>query len=148
MKKTIGKGLVDITLLIGLVGCIISTSVFDKSKEALRNGANVADAFSWGSIHCILSIGFTLLILIHLWQHWPFIKNLIKRKLYSKNKITTLVLVFFILTVISFMFYLNGFTFMNLHLHSFASKLLILFIIIHFIKKYNQLICLFKTHKK
>jgi|WetSurMetagenome_2_1015567.scaffolds.fasta_scaffold301635_1 hypothetical protein len=142
--KNIHKGLIDIIMILGLIGCSISSSVFEKSKEALRNGAKIEDVFSWGTLHCIVSIVFVCIILIHIGQHWHFHNTLITKKLYFKNKLITLTIITFLLTVVSFLLYSIGFTFNTLHFHSMIVHAFVFIVIIHFITKFKKMICLFK----
>jgi hypothetical protein len=142
--KQISKGIVEIILLLTLVGCVISTQVFEESKEALRKGLNAEDVFSWGTSHCIVSLGFVFIILIHIGQHWKFLQTLISKNLYLKNKLTTLTFITFFLTVVSILLYLTGFTFTTLHIHSMFAHLLVLMAIIHFISMLKRLVGLFK----
>jgi len=142
--KKLGKGIVDVVLLIGLVFCVQSTSVFRSIIESLRQGAKPEDAFSWGTAHCIMGIILSIGIIIHIWQHWNFIKTLVKKKLFSENKITTITLVVFILTVISYLFFLIVFSRETLHNHSLFAHIFVLVIVIHFITRIKSLIRLFK----
>jgi len=142
--KMANKGIIDIIMVLGLIGCFIATSVFEESKEALKNGAEIESVFSWGASHCIISIVLVCVVLIHIWQHWNFHKLLITKKLYLKNKLTSLTILIFILTVISIILYLAGFTFFTLHFHSIVAHIFVFVVIIHFITNFKKLINLFK----
>ncbi len=146
-NKKISKGLTDIVMIAGLVSCSVSTGVFEKSKEAVRNGAKIEDAFAWGSMHCVLSLVFIGLILIHLWQHKDFIWCLFTKKMFRKNKMTTLTLLVFVLTVLSIMLYLQGFTFGTLHFHSMIAHLFVLIVVIHLVLNFRKGMNLFKVRK-
>jgi hypothetical protein len=143
-KKSISKGIIEVAMLLGLIGCFISTTVFEKSQEAIRNGGKPEDVFYWGTLHCIVAIIFSSIIFIHIWQHWDFCKLLITKKIYLKNKMTTLTIAIFLLTVISFLLYLIGFTSNTLHFHSIIVLIFVLIVLIHFITKFKRLISLFK----
>jgi hypothetical protein len=144
LKKRKGKAIVDFTMIAGLLGCFVSTSVFEKSKEAARNGANIGDVFHWGTSHCIISLILVVVIFIHIWQHWGYIKAVISEGLYLKNKVTTLTSLLFIATVVSFTLYLTGFTMLTLHFHSMITHLFVLLSIIHLVMNFKKLISLVK----
>jgi hypothetical protein len=140
--KRKSKALVDYIMISCLLGCAVSTSVFEKAKEALRNGADSSNVFHWGTSHCIISIVLVAIIIFHIYQHWGYIKSVFVQKLFLKNKITTLALLFFILTVISFSLYLSGFTMPLLHFHSLITHLFVLLAIIHLVMNFKKLLSL------
>jgi hypothetical protein len=144
LKKKKSKAIVDFAMIAGLLGCFISTSVFEKSKEAARNGANTGDVFHWGTSHCIISLILVVMIFIHIWQHWGYIKAVISKGLYLNNKITTLISLLFIATVVSFTLYLSGFTMPTLHFHSLITHLFVLLSIIHLVMNFKKLLSLVK----
>lgn len=126
-------------MLLGLIGTIISTNVFEKSKEALRsNGTSIDNVFSWINLHCIIGVLFVCLILIHIWQHRKFIKIFITKKLYAKNKISILMITAFILIFSSILLFLSGFTFTTLHIHGFIANIFIVIAIVHFITNFKK----------
>lgn len=139
-KKT--KFGIDLAMILGLIGCAISTSAFEEIKRAAGRGANPGEIFHWGTSHCIISIILVAIIFIHIWQHWDYIKAVITKKLYMKNKISTLTLILFLATVISFMLYLNGFTFINLHFHSIMAHLFVVLAIVHLLMNWRKLLLL------
>ncbi|MBU4373441.1 MAG: hypothetical protein KJ714_03165 [Euryarchaeota archaeon] len=141
----LSKAIIDAILLLGLIVCINSSSVFEKNKEQIKNGANPDDVFSLGTLHCIVAIIFVFIMLIHIWQHWNFIKILITKKLYLKNKITTLTTIVFVLVFLSFLPFLIRFTGTTLNFHSFIAHIFAIIIIVHFITKFKQWICFFKN---
>lgn len=144
MNKKMLKGIIDLLIIAGIIACAASLSVFDELKEKVKNGANIEDVFSWGTSHCIVSLILTGIIFIHLWQHRIHIKAIITKKLYLKNKLTTLLGVLFILSVISIALYLSGFTRHTLHFHNIVVHIFLLFAIIHLIVNFKKLISLFK----
>jgi len=144
LKKRKSKVFIDLAMIAGLLGCFISTSVFEKSKEAAHRGANIGDVFHWGTSHCIISLVFVAMIFIHIWQHWGFIKAVISKKLYSNNKVTMLTIVLFVATVISFTLYITGFTRTTLHFHSLIAHLFVLVGIIHLVMNFKKLLSLSK----
>ena len=58
MSKKIRKAIVDIIILLCLIACINSTSVFEKSKESIENGTAIESVYYWGTLHCIIGIVF------------------------------------------------------------------------------------------
>jgi hypothetical protein len=144
LKNRTNKFAVDIALIAGLIACTVSTSVFEESKEAARIGANIGDVFHWGTPHCIVSMLLVAIILIHIWQHWGYLKAVISKNLYLKNKVTTITSVLFLATVVSFTLYLSGFTMPTLHFHSMIAHFFVLFAIIHLIMNWKKLIVLLK----
>jgi hypothetical protein len=144
----ISKAIIDIAMIAGLIGCAVSTSVFEKGKEALRNGANVEDVFNWGTPHCIISVILIFIIFFHIWQHWDCLKAIVSKKRYSKNVVLTITTVLFVLTVVSCLLYLVGFTFSNLHFHSLIVHLFVLLVIIHLIQNTKKLISLFRRKER
>jgi len=137
------RRVIDILMILGLVGCLITLSAFNKAKEKIRNGANVEDVFNWGTPHCITSIVLILCVLIHIWQHRIFLKSIIAKNLYLNNKITTIICFFFLLSVASVLFYLFGFTRQSLHFHSMVVGLFLLIVIIHLVVNFKKFIQLF-----
>jgi hypothetical protein len=145
LKNKKFKALIDFVLISLLAGCFVSTSAFDESKRAVRDGVGIGEAFHWGTSHCIISLMLCALILFHIWQHWGFIKTMVLKKNYSKNLIVTLSLIFFFMAMISISMYMFGFTFSNLHFHSLITHLFVLLSIIHLVTKTKNLINLLKT---
>lgn len=145
--KSIRKFFTDILLMLGLLGCGISTTVFDASEEKLKEGAKLADVFSWDSIHCILSTLFICMILIHFWQHRVYLKLLVTKKLFIKNKIISLAALVFIITAISCLFYLTGFSSATIQFHTSVAPVLLALIILHLISKIKRFLGLIQTRK-
>ena len=144
VNSKIGKAIIDIAMIVGLLACAVSTSVFEEGKHALRSGAAAEDVFKWGTPHCIISVVFIFIIFFHIWQHWPFIKAIVKKKLFLKNVVVTITTILFALTVVSCLFYLTGFTFSNLHFHGIIVHLFVLVAIIHLIQNLKKFISLFR----
>lgn len=134
-------------MIAGLIGCALSTSVFEESKRAAREGADITSIFRWGTTHCIISIIFVAIIFIHIWQHWGYIKAVVKKQVYAKNKILTITTVLFVITVISITLYMFGFTFFNLHLHSLVTHFFVLFAIIHLVMNLKKFVGLIKEKR-
>jgi hypothetical protein len=144
LKKRKSKIFIDVAMMAGLLGCFISTSVFEKSKEAAQSGANIGDVFHWGTSHCVISLVFVAMIFIHIWQHWGYIKAVISNGLFLNNKVTTLASLLFIATVVSFTLYLSGFTMSTLHFHSLIAHFFVLLATFHLVMNFKKLLSLVK----
>ena len=144
-RKLLRKGIIDVALLLSLIGCIISTTVFEKSKEAIRNNSvSVEDAFPWVNLHSIIGVIFLITVLIHLWLHRSFLKVVITKKLYSRNRISTFLIAAFILITFSILLFISGFTITTLHVHGFIAFIFVAIATVHFITKFNQFVRCFK----
>ena len=102
----------------------------------------------WQSAHCVIGLIWLLFMLVHTAQNWKFIKLLKKKKVMQRNKITTLVTVSFILTMVSVLLLTGGFNFVVLKFHGLFGRLLTFFVIIHIIYKFRRFLALFKKNKK
>ncbi len=100
----------------------------------------------WLSAHCIISGVWFLLTILHVAQHWRLIKAFTKMKVISKNKITTLTIICFILMLLSIVSFILGLPL--LRFHNLIGRLFILIIIIHTIDKAKRFVSLFKDNKK
>jgi hypothetical protein len=134
-------------MILGLTGCAVSLDSLEKLKEELKNGASVENIFNWGTPHCIISLILIVIIFIHVWQHLPLLKTIIAKNLYLKNKLTTVIGVLFILTVVSVFLYLFGFTSNKIHFHSLIVHIFLLIVVIHLILNFKKLINLFQNNK-
>ena len=127
--KPVSKAIIDILLVIGLILSIISGRT-----------AN----YLWGSFHCIVSMIWYGLMLIHIWQHWKMTKAMFKWKVIKKNKITFITVIVFILmslNIIVFIFEVNN---QLAHIHHIISHIFWKIMIIHTIQKTKRFISLFK----
>jgi hypothetical protein len=127
--KRISKAIIDILLIMGLILAIIS--------------AHSAES-SWWSFHCIVSMVWYALMIVHIWQHWGMTKAVFKWKVLKRNKITFITIVFFILltfSIILFMIDVND-QFIRIH-HAIASPLRIV-IVIHTVQKWKQFLVCFR----
>lgn len=145
--KSIRKFFTDVLLILGFLGCGISTTVFEASEEKLKQGAQFADVFSWNSIHCILSSLFICMILIHLWQHRGYLKSLVTKKLFTKNKIISLTGLAFVITAISCIFYLIGISPTTVQIHTSVAPVFLALVILHLISKIKRFLGLIQTRK-
>lgn len=123
------KILVDISLIIGfillrLVGHIGATS-----------------GSYWTSLHCIIGCVWSLLMLLHVAQHWRLIKAFTKKKVILKNKITALTIVCFTLMLLSIVFFIVGIPLSRFH--NVIGHFFVLIVIIHTISKAKRFISLF-----
>lgn len=136
--------IVDVLLVVFLIISVVSTSVFEDIFRHLKHGANLNEVLSWKEVHCVISIFLTALMVFHIQQHWAYLLNIFKRKKHVSEIIILLVLLFFVLTVISYFLYLSGFTEHKLHFHSLAAHLLLFLLVIHIITKAKKFINLLK----
>jgi hypothetical protein len=130
LSKRISKAIVDILLIIGLILAIISGTSAEKS---------------WWTFHCIVSMTWYALMIVHIWQHWTITKLTLqlKPKVLKRNKITLLTIVFFILMTFSIVLFLADVSddFVRIH-HAIASPFRLV-IIIHTIAKAKMFLRLF-----
>ena len=127
--KRISKAIVDILLFIGLFVSIFSS----RSTE-----------HSWWTVHCIVSIVWYLLILIHIWQHWKMTKALFKTKVLKRNKITFLTVVVFILMTFSIICFIAEVNDKLVHIHHIIAHIFWVVLIIHAITKIKQFLTCFR----
>lgn len=131
-KKT--KVSIDFLLIVGII------------LLAIYHDTGKAFATTWHSYHCIISIIWFLIMTIHIWQNWSFIKALSKVKFAKNNKIITIVFICFALMTISIILLIFGF---NNHIskyHNIIGHIFILVIVIHLITKFRKMMLL--LHKK
>lgn len=128
------------------VACINASSVFEKYNINSENEASLTNVHFLSTIHCIVGIILVCLIAIHIWQHWKFIKVLISKKIFSKNKITTLTSIAFVLLMAGLIVFIVGFKGSTLHIHSFFAHVFAIIIIVHMLTKLKSIIPLF--HKR
>jgi uncharacterized membrane protein YozB (DUF420 family) len=137
------KGIIDLITIISMIGCWVSTETVKGHRGQFRTEQDFAGNFSWGTLHSILSIIFTILVVIHIWQHWKFILAIIKKNLYSKNVVTTLNFVLFAVTVISFLLYLTGFSRPKGEFHGSVANIFLIAGCIHLVLNFERLLALF-----
>lgn len=89
----------------------------------------------WVSPHCIASMLWFLLLLVHITQHWRVIKAFTRKKVIWKNKITALTIAACILMALSILTFLMEITLPLLHAHGIIGRLFILMVVIHTIDK-------------
>jgi hypothetical protein len=92
----------------------------------------------------MIGLAFVFLVGIHIWQRWNFYKALIRKKLYLKNKLTTLAAITFLLLITSLLLFLTGFTSNTLHFHFIFAHLFAITIIVHSLTRFKQLVFLFR----
>ncbi len=146
LKTKITKAIVDVIMVLCLIICIDSSSAFEESMEGIRNGAGYDAVFAWGTLHCMTGLIFVCFMGIHIAQRLNFYKALIQKKLYMKNKLVTLVTLFFLLLIASLLLFLTGFNERTLHFHFVFAHLFAITIIIHSLTRIRQLIYLFRTN--
>jgi hypothetical protein len=128
-SKRISKAIIDILLIVGLILTLITS----RSAES-----------SWWSFHCVASMIWYLLMIVHIWQHWGMTKAVFKWKVLKRNKITFLTVIFFILLTFSIILFTFGVSeqFVNIH-HTITSPLRLV-IIIHLLTKAKRFVSLLK----
>lgn len=99
----------------------------------------------WVSSHCITGMLSVLAMAVHIWQHWRFIKALVKKKVILKNKITVLITICFILISVSILLFITGFEPPYLKLHNVTGHFFVLAAILHAVQKIKRFFALFKV---
>jgi len=133
ISKPISKALVDILLIVGTLISIISS--------------RRSDSASWGSFHCIASMVWYALMLVHIWQHWRLTKAFKKPKVMRRNIITSLTIVVFLLMSVSIVLFIFGIGHQSVRIHHVISHIFWVVILIHAIQKVKQFVRLFKDVK-
>jgi len=131
ISSRIAKITVDILLVVGIFLSMLSSNY---------------SADSWWSLHCIASMVWYVLMLIHIWQHWGMSKALLKMKwkILKRNKITFLMFVLFFLITVSIILFINGVSNKSINIHNKISHLFWIVIIIHTIMMSKRFFSLFK----
>lgn len=143
-NSKITKGVIDIFAVGSMIACFLTS---DLEKGGHHEGARFVDFdqnFSWGTVHSITSMVFTAFILIHIIQHWSMIKGIILKNLYTKNVVTTITLIAFVVTVFSFLAYLTGFSHAKGEFHGTIANLFLLTGSIHIVVNSKKFIALFR----
>jgi len=138
----ISKVIIDIITVFALTGCWVSTDSVKRHRGQFMTEQDVANDFSWGTLHSIFSIVFTLLIIVHIWQHWKFIKGIIIKNLYSSNIVTTLTLIFFAVTVISFLLFFTGFSHSKGEFHGTIANIFLIICCVHLVLNLKKMLAL------
>jgi hypothetical protein len=139
------KGVIDVITILALIGCWASTDTVKEQRGQFRNAQDIATDFSWGTLHSILSIIFTSLIIIHIWQHWKFIRGIIVKNLYSKNIVSTLTLITFLVTLVSFLVYLTGYSHSKGEFHGTVANIFLLTCCVHLALNFKKMMDLFNV---
>jgi hypothetical protein len=138
-KRISSKGVIDIIMILAMIGCWASTDTVKGQRGQFRNEQDIVNNFSWGTLHSILSIVFTILIIIHISQNWKFIKGIIVKKLYSKNIVSTLTFITFAVTLISFLLYLTGFSHSRGEFHGTIANIFLITGSVHLVLNFKKL---------
>ena len=125
IKNNFSKATVDILLVAGFFLSIMT--------------ARAAD-YSWASCHCIVSMAWYALILIHIWQHWKVTKALTKWKVMKRNIITSLTVVVFILMTFSVILFIAEISDQFVRIHHIIAHIFWAVIIIHAVQKSKRFI--------
>ena len=135
LSKPISKAIVDILLIAGLFVTIFSSV----------NDLGVA---SWGSFHCISSMTWYALMIVHIWQHWRLTKSFTKWKVMRRNIITSFTIIAFIMLTISVALFTFGTSHQLVSIHHAIASPFQFVIIIHAIQKAKRFLHLFKKTSK
>ena len=134
-SKPISKAVIDILLVAGLF--ISNPSSIDSANSA-----------SWGSFHCISSMVWYALMIVHIWQHWRMTKALAKWNVMRRNIITTLIAIFFMLMTVSIVLFIFGTGHIAVHIHHAVAHFFWFVIIIHAVQKAKRFVYLFKKKEQ
>ena len=129
-SKQISKAIIDVLLVAGLFVSVLSSH-------------HPASA-SWGSFHCMASMAWYALMVVHIWQHWRLTKALAKWKNMKRNIISSLTAILFILMTVSVILFIGGVNFNSLHVHHVIAHLFWMVIAIHVVTKAKSFVRLFK----
>lgn len=143
-RNKIIKGITDIVTILAMIGCWVSTDSVKGQRGHFRNELEVADNFSWGTLHSIFSILFSFMILIHILQHWKLIKSIIVKNLYSKNVVSSVTFIAFLITIGSFLVYLTGFTNSKGEFHGTVANIFLIIGCIHLVLNLKKFLALFE----
>ena len=85
MKKSNLIALIDISAFIGFI-FVVSTGVLDALRTTAYEVANLYKYFGmsrheWGDIHFYITLIFLVILSIHLFLHWKFIRNIFRGKI-------------------------------------------------------------------
>jgi len=130
LSTRISKGIVDILLVVGLIVSIVSGRSTDTS---------------WASFHCLASMAWYALILVHIWQHWKMTKSLLKWNVVKRNKITLLMNVAFLLMTLSIILFIAEVNPRIVHIHHVTAHVFWAVIIVHMITKAKQFVTCFRN---
>jgi uncharacterized membrane protein (DUF373 family) len=144
-KSKISIAMADLLMIAAMIVCYVSSDMEKGGHgERFRHVQEVSPEFSWATLHSISSLVFTALILIHLVQHWSMIRNIIVKNLYSRNIVSSITAVTFIITVLSFAVYLTGFSHGKGEFHGTATNIFLISGGIHLVLNLTKLAALFK----
>ena len=129
--KRITKAIVDVLLVIGLLLSMKSAHVSEPA---------------WWSFHCIVSMLWYVLMLLHIGQHWQMTKALltVKWKAIKRNKTTLLTIIVFILITFSLIFFIVGISDRLVRIHHTIADIFKVVVIIHAIVKVKQFLACFR----
>ncbi|MCL2119896.1 MAG: hypothetical protein FWH27_15875 [Planctomycetaceae bacterium] len=131
LDKRAAKAIVDVLLLIGLVLVILTVHSAERS---------------WWSFHCIISMTWYVLMLVHICQHWRMTKLLLKlnRKALKRNTITLLTVIAFILMTFCILLFIIELSEKFVHIHHVVASPFRLVIVVHTITKIKQFVACFR----
>ena len=131
LTKRISKAIVDILLLIGLIIVLLTSRSAEKS---------------WWTFHCVASMTWYMLMLVHIWQHWQITKSLLmlKWKALKRNKIALLTTIIFILMTFSIILFMIDVSDKFVHIHHRIADVFKVVVVIHTIMKAKQFLICFR----
>lgn len=84
MKKSNLIALIDISAFIGFI-FVVSTGVLMRYVLPPRSGQSIQifgmSRHEWGNIHFYITLIFLVILSIHLFLHWKFIRNIFRGKI-------------------------------------------------------------------
>ena len=125
------------------IDILLFTGIFVSFISAKSNGSA-----SWGSFHCLFSMTWYALMLVHIWQHWRFTKALLKPKVMKRNKIMLMTLAVFILMTFSVILFVADVSDRFVHFHHQVGHFFAVVMIAHTIQKAKRFVLLFKKKQK
>jgi hypothetical protein len=144
INNKISKAIIDLLTIIAMIGCWASTDSVKGPRGQFRSEEEIANNFSWGTLHSIFSVIFTVMILIHIWQHWKLIKGIVLKNMYSKNIVTTITLIAFIVTLGSFLIYFLGFNDARGEFHGTVANFFLISGSVHLVLNLKKMLSLFE----
>ena len=131
LSNQISKAVVDILLFAGIFVSIVSSRWVGSA--------------SWGSFHCLVSMAWYTLMLVHIWQHWRLTKAFVKPKVMKRNKITFMTIIVFILMTFSIILFVFDVGEMMVKIHHDIAHIFFMVMIVHSIQKSKRFVQLFKV---
>lgn len=129
------KIIVDILLILLLIGTYISGEIEIISEN------------HWRLFHCIFGCLFVIFILLHVVQHWRFVKALLRKRVFAKNKLTAFTTLLFIIVFLNIVTLIVPSNQLFLELHNLFGQSFCIIAIVHTIQKWKRFTALFLSEK-